>query len=737
MRLKTRKLLFAFFVFIFVIQPLSASAGYSFDPAFIISDAELLNYNNWTKSDIQNFLESKGSYLKGLFTASAEGLAKSAAEIIYDASQKYQINPKFLLVTLQKEQSLVTDDNPTPKQLDWAVGYGVCDGCYLSDPTVQKHRGFGKQVDNAAGLMRWYYDNKDVSGIVKKKDTPIRIDNQTVTPQSWATAFLYTYTPHLSGNRNFWRIWNAWFSQIYPDGSLLKSDKTKEVWLIQDGKRRKFKSVTALISRADPKMVITVPDIELDNYTAGAAIAFSNYSLLKSPTATYLLDYDTLRPFESVEVIRKIGFNPQEIIDVTEADLAGYAIGNPITADTVAPQGVIYYISALKQPYYLIKDSLAYPILGKEIVTANFSKLKIEKRALKDLQKFELADKSINFNDGTLIKIKESGKKYVIDRGKKRPLADKETFLAMGYKSENTIIISQNLAYTLPEGEPIFLNSNLLSNKNKFLGDNLAQVADYYQPQLPIYLVAEYPSGRILSGKNVDERRPIASLTKLLTAYEALQQNFNLKQTIVYDSKKYGTEGNPLQLITGEKLRGKDIFNAMLVGSVNNAARMVAQNSGLAEKKFLQAVNDRLENWGADNTVITDASGLDAGNKSTARDLLKIFTKVLQEYTIKQTLFQTDYAFREVVTKNKISAHTVKNTNQLIALTNRPYRILASKTGYTDEAKATLVMLIESRKDKKQYIVITMGNEDYKNRFREPNEIARWITTEKIILASE
>lgn len=714
-----------------------ALAADNFDPNFIISDTELQDAKSWSKFDIQSFLDSRGSFLKNLITADFLGEAKAAADIIYEAAQRYQINPKFLLVTLQKEQSLVTDDAPTQKQLDWATGYGVCDGCYLSDPNVVKHKGFGKQVDNTAGLMRWYYDNKDSAGFVKKKDTLIRIDKQEVIPASWATAFLYTYTPHLHGNKNFWRIWNSWFSQNYPDGSMLKSDKTKDVWLIKDGNRRKFKNISALASRADPKLVITVPDIELNNYAIGPEIAFPNYSLLKSPTATYLLDYDTLRPFESVEVIRKIGFNPQEIIDVADADLAGYTIGKPITADTVAPQGVIYYVAALKQPYYLIKDNIAYPVLSKEVVNANFSKLKVEKQTLANLQKFELADKSIGFNDGTLIKIKESGKKYVIDRGKKRLLSDKETFLAMGYKNENVIVVSQNFAFSLPEGEPIFLNSNLLSNKNKFLGDSLAQVADLYQPVLPIYLVAEYPSGRIISGKNVDERRPIASLTKLMTAYEALQQNFNLKQTIAYDKKKYGTEGNPLQLVSGEKLRGADIFNAMLVGSVNNAARMVAQNSGLSEKKFIQAVNDRLENWGADNTVITDASGLDAGNKSTARDLLKIFTKVLQEKTIKNSLFQTDYKFREVLNKNKISTHTLKNTNQLIALKNRPYRILASKTGYTVEAKATLVMLVEARKDKKQYIVITMGNEDYKNRFKEPNEIAKWISTEKVILASE
>ena len=157
----------------------------------------------------------------------------------------------------------------------------------MNDPGIQNHKGFGMQIDNAAGIMRWYYDNKDKS-FVKKKDIPTRIDNQEVIPQSWATAFLYTYTPHLHGNQNFWRIWQTWFSQVYPNGSLLQSASSTEVWLIQNGTRRKFASRTALITRADPRLVVTVPEIELANYTLGPEISFPNYSLLKTPATTYL-----------------------------------------------------------------------------------------------------------------------------------------------------------------------------------------------------------------------------------------------------------------------------------------------------------------------------------------------------------------------------------------------------------------------------------------------------------------
>ena len=223
-------LLFALFLW-----PTLTTAQADFNPDFIISDNEMFGYQGWLISDIQKFLEARGSYLANYQTKDINGNMRTAAGIIYDASQTYQVNPKYLLVTLQKEQSLITDDAPAQKQLDWATGYAVCDSCDRNDPKVAKHKGFAKQVDDAAGIMRWYSNNKELS-FIKKKDLPTTIDSTEVIAQSWATAFLYTYTPHLHGNKNFWRIWQTWFSQNYPNGTLVrigdKNSTSTDIWLI-------------------------------------------------------------------------------------------------------------------------------------------------------------------------------------------------------------------------------------------------------------------------------------------------------------------------------------------------------------------------------------------------------------------------------------------------------------------------------------------------------------------------
>lgn len=724
-------LLLGFFPFI------SVSATTEFDPTYIISDTELQDCESLTKTDIQNFLDSRGSYLRDYKAEDETGVIKTAAEIIYDAAKNYRINPKYILVTLQKEQSLITDDSPTSKQLNGATGYGINESCGWTCPTYLRNSGFGKQVAACAGLMRWYYDNTDKS-YVKKKDTVTTIDSQQIVPGSWATAFLYTYTPHISANKNFWRIWNTWFSQVYPNGSLLKTASSTDVWLVQNGQKRRFKNTSALISRADPKLVVTVPESELSNYTEGAEISFPNYSILKTTSNNYyLLDYDILRPFANEETVRKLGYNPQEIIDVASADIANYKIGTTITAGTLHPEGVIYQLTDLNNAYYLVKDSVAYPIADPGVIAANFKNLDVLKKKKADIKDLPIADLPVSFADGTLIKADGSKIIYVVENGKKRKIADTETFNALGYKKENVITIKLSTAFSIPSGDALYVNASLLSAQNKFLGDSEAEIVDAAKSKLPSYLVAEYPSGRIVSGKNIDEQRSIASLTKLVVAYEAVNQNFDVNKSTTYSAKKYSSEGNPLGLIDGEKIKNNDLLNSMLIISANNTARMVAQASGLTESALVDSINERLDEWGADNTIITDVTGLEKENVSTARDLLKIFTKVLDNASLKTILAKTEYSFKELVTKNKTVTHNIKTTNQIIAIPNRKYRVLASKTGYTEAAQATLVMLIESRTTKKQYIVISLGNPDYAKRFVEPNRIANWIAGGDVKIANQ
>lgn len=186
-----------------------------YDPDFakgrIISDFQMFDHNSMNVSQIQNFLVSKNSYLATYVSPDYQGVMKTASEIIYEAAQRYQVNPKYILVTLQKEQGLIQMQSPTQKRLDWAAGYAVCDSCSMDDPKIQKYKGFGKQMDNTAGAMRFYFDKNSIYDFIKRAGRAYTIDGYQIIFETQATANLYTYTPHVHGNYTFWLIWQRYF----------------------------------------------------------------------------------------------------------------------------------------------------------------------------------------------------------------------------------------------------------------------------------------------------------------------------------------------------------------------------------------------------------------------------------------------------------------------------------------------------------------------------------------------
>ena len=146
------------FISVSTSKPVMAS-GYNFVPNYnpndLIDDGTFLDNSSMTESDIQSFLQNVGSGLANYYaveacsTASAPyyphcGQNISAAQIIYDAAQAYSINPRDIIATMEKEQSLITDPTPTASQLNCAMGYASCTA----------YQGFFSQVDNATWQFR-------------------------------------------------------------------------------------------------------------------------------------------------------------------------------------------------------------------------------------------------------------------------------------------------------------------------------------------------------------------------------------------------------------------------------------------------------------------------------------------------------------------------------------------------------------------------------------------------------
>lgn len=468
-------------LFFILCAPKQAGAQ-AFDPNNIISDFEILDYSSMDLASIQEFLERKGSYLARYSCPDHEGVIRKASEIIYNAAvknydcdgailgdspteqektlkcKKIAVNPKFLLALLQKEQSLIEESSPSQSNLDWAAGYGCPDsgGC---NPRWQ---GFGKQINSAALQFSDYMNNPQYytykAGQVYTFTNPygtISKEPTIVAPANQATAALYNYTPHVyNGNFNFYKIWQRWFTKIYPDGSLLRAGGEPGVWLLQNGLKRPFISMAALATRFDPSKIIEIGKSDLDKYEKGAPIKFPQYSLIKSPRGTiFLLVDDKKRGFVSMKAFKKMGFNPSEVVNANWEDINSYADGAVITATSTYPTGALLQDKKTGGVYYVI-EGIKYPLIDKIFLTAKFKNKKIIKASPEELNQYQTA-KPYLFGDGELLKTKDSPYAYVISGGKKLLIASDKVFSDLGYKTENIIVVPSKVLYLYDAGAPI------------------------------------------------------------------------------------------------------------------------------------------------------------------------------------------------------------------------------------------------------------------------------------------
>jgi hypothetical protein len=408
----------------------------------LLSDEELTNTAAMSREELQIFL-SRGS-LATYQTTDVEGALRPAADILWRAAQEFRLNPRALLVLLQREQSLVEDNHPTQDQLDWAMGYAICDDCSKNDPALQKYRGFGAQVYYAAKRIRESYlgdlheNGQTISGV--GPGIPTVIDGVTVTPTNKATAALYTYTPHLHGNENFVRIWRRWFVPNYPNGTLLQNSRTGGVWLIRNGVRRPLTSRAALSSRYNARNIISVEPSLLEAYPPADAVRFSNYSLLKTSEGTiYLLVDDTLRRIPSPEAFRSLGFVWDDVENVTDEELTAFDVGTPLGEEIRTPPAEGRLLQNNKTGgVYWVEGDRKHPIVSREILAVKFLNKKISPVDPASLETFA-GDNPVQFPDGTLVGVRGTPEVYVISDGRRRHIKNEEAFRHFGWRWDRIV----------------------------------------------------------------------------------------------------------------------------------------------------------------------------------------------------------------------------------------------------------------------------------------------------------
>jgi len=201
------------------------------------------------------------------------------------------------------------------------------------------------------------------------------------------------------------------------------------------------------------------------------------------------------------------------------------------------------------------------------------------------------------------------------------------------------------------------------------------------------WLVAD-DENKILSGKDIDAVRSIASITKIMTVLTVMSARQDLNRYIRY---------NKTLMLTRQEL-----IVLSMVRSDNHAADLLCKNYNGGYKACISDMNSNAVKYGMNNTLFVDSTGLMAGNISTARDLLILLNVAEKNYLINHAASKT-----KVEIKNKRKWLIFKQTNPLIG---HKHEFLVSKTGTTTAAGGCIVLTVKTERGLRRVVVLGSKN---------------------------
>ncbi|MEO7016742.1 MAG: hypothetical protein ABI130_12800 [Leifsonia sp.] len=363
----------------------SAAVASDFDAGNIITDALFFNGTAMSADDVQATLSAKvpscrsgytclKDYRQSTATRAAvagrcdtyNGAADElASAIIAKVGSACGISQKAILVLIDKEQGLVTDDSPGSGQYRSATGYGcpdtsVCDSQYY---------GFFNQVYNAALQFKRYAADPTGWNHIAGRVNAIRYSptascgSSNVFIQNQATAGLYNYTPYQPnaaalanlygtgdgcsayGNRNFWRIYTDWFGSTTAGTSLVRTTSNATVYIVSGGNKYPVTNQAMLTAYAPLGQVGFVSQAYLDGFSTMQAAG----RVMRSPGGTiYFTDASIKLPFGSCGLVVDYGgkCDVSGFVQLTDDQLSGFANGPAMGPVLGTTAGSRYYVTA-------------------------------------------------------------------------------------------------------------------------------------------------------------------------------------------------------------------------------------------------------------------------------------------------------------------------------------------------------------------------------------------------------
>ena len=398
-------------------QPAQAAPpGSAFDPGLIISDSVFFDFGSMTVDEIQVFLESRVAECRatdpaidclknyrmdipetpatlpeevGPCSAIPAKAQATAAEIIHAIANACGINPKVLIVTLQKEQGLVSSTKPTEYMYRAAMGFG----CPDSDPAIcgKVFVGLFNQLYRAARQFQWY-GNPEGSFTYWKPGRTVAMryhpkascGTKSFLLQNQATANLYYYTPYTPndaalnnlygtgdscsayGNRNFWRFFHDWFGSPIGGGYLLKAAGT-ETFLIVDDKKYLVSDARLLAALRPLGPLGEISQAYLDSFTT---VGTAGQIVKNISTEEIFLLVDGLRyRVLDCSIAQAYGQSCELAIPLTALQLGTFKDAGDLSRLVRTADGSRFWIENAQSR--VVVDDLALSTVGAQAMTAS------------------------------------------------------------------------------------------------------------------------------------------------------------------------------------------------------------------------------------------------------------------------------------------------------------------------------------------------------------------------------
>ena len=259
--------------------------------------------------------------------------------------------------------------------------------------------------------------------------------------------------------------------------------------------------------------------------------------------------------------------------------------------------------------------------------------------------------------------------------------------------------------------------SHILTGEITYTDSTPAELSPVNSPEVnfPIYsegaVLMDSSTGKVLYGKNEDEKLYPASTTKILTAILAIEK-CNLTDKITASktavmSIPSGYSNAAIQ--PGEALTVQDLLDLFLIHSANEVGFIFAEHISGSTEDFATLMNQKAAELGCKNTHFTNPSGLhDSEHYSTAYDMALIARYCMKNETFRDVVSKTSCT---VEATDKYEERYFKNTNDLIIPSSKYYYeyAIGIKTGFTTQAKNCLISA--SLKDDLELITVALGAE--------------------------